>query len=186
MAAPRRRPRPGRQRSQRHSCPTRSHRVERNGGQATHSSLRARDGRDHSQRGHPVSQKPVLGAAGSKHRNCPGVRSSLFLVPKTHLSARHRRPSRTQRPAFTAQATMITPFARPAAMVTASARPAAMIAGVMSRYMARPACWRLIRRQGSRWRYCPRGTQGQYILALRHRGPRLVASWHTGPVPFQP
>jgi hypothetical protein len=52
---------------------------------------------------------------------------------------------------------MITPFARPAAMITAAARPVAMItafthpvamiAGVMSRYMAPPGCWWVIRRQ---------------------------------------
>jgi hypothetical protein len=50
------------------------------------------------------------------------------------------------------------------------------------------AAWTLVAcsSQGDRWPYCPRGTRGQYVLALWRTRPLLLVLWHTGLVPFQP
>jgi hypothetical protein len=49
--------------------------------------LRARDGGRRDRRGRPVLQEPVLGAADSERRNCPGVRGVLSEVPEASMSA---------------------------------------------------------------------------------------------------
>src|SRR5262249_38628722 len=51
-------------------------------------------------RGRPILQEPVLGAADSKRRNCPGVRGVLSEVPEASISAaavtRHAIAGRTE------------------------------------------------------------------------------------------
>lgn len=46
--------------------------------------------------GSPVLQTPVLGAAGSERRHCPGVRGVLLQVPETPMNAAVARQSIAQ------------------------------------------------------------------------------------------
>ena len=65
-----------------------SRRVERKGGKTgNHRALRASAGSRRGRRGRSVLQAPLLGAAGSKRRDRPGVRGVLFEVPQAPLSA---------------------------------------------------------------------------------------------------
>ena len=50
--------------------------------------LRARAGSRRGRRGRPVLQEPVLGAADSERRNCPGVRGFRSEVPEASMSGR--------------------------------------------------------------------------------------------------
>src|SRR5262249_17791699 len=62
--------------------------------------LRARADSRRGRRGRPVLEEPVLGAADSKRRNCPGVRGVLSEVPEASISAaavtRHAIAGRTE------------------------------------------------------------------------------------------
>src|SRR5215469_8034285 len=61
---------------------TPQHVVERKDGKTgSRRALRARAGSRRGRRGRPVLQEPVLGAADSERRNCPGVRGVLSEVP---------------------------------------------------------------------------------------------------------
>src|SRR5262249_6771799 len=53
----------------------------------SHRALRARAGSRRGRCGRPVLQEPVLGAADSERRNCPGVRGVLSEVPEASMSA---------------------------------------------------------------------------------------------------
>src|SRR5262245_47723607 len=67
---------------------TPQHVVERKDGKTGgHRALRARAGSRRGRRGHPVLQEPVLGAADSERRNCPGIRGVLSEVPEASMSA---------------------------------------------------------------------------------------------------
>ena len=63
--------------------------VERKDGRSgSRRALRARAGSHRGRRGRPVLQEPVLGAADSERRNCPGVLGVLSEVPAaiSHLA----------------------------------------------------------------------------------------------------
>ena len=64
-------------------------------GRGSRRALRARAGSRRGRRGRPVFQEPVLGAADSERRNCPGVRGVLSEVSEASMSAavsrRHER-----------------------------------------------------------------------------------------------
>jgi hypothetical protein len=65
---------------------TPQHVVERKDGKTgSRRALRARAGSRRGRRGRPVLQQPVLGAADSERRNCPGVRGAE--VPEASMSA---------------------------------------------------------------------------------------------------
>src|SRR5215831_14943291 len=67
---------------------TPQHEVERKDGKTgSRRALRARAGSRRGRRGRPVLQEPVLGAADSERRNCPGVRGVLSEVPDASMSA---------------------------------------------------------------------------------------------------
>src|SRR5215472_11708561 len=67
---------------------TPQHVVERKDGKTgSRRALRARAGSRRGRRGRPVLQEPVLGAADSERRNCPGVRGVLSEVPEASMSA---------------------------------------------------------------------------------------------------
>src|SRR5215470_19356234 len=62
--------------------------VERKDGKTgSRRALRARAGSRRGRRGRPVLQEPILGAADSERRNCPGVRGVLSEVPEASMSA---------------------------------------------------------------------------------------------------
>src|SRR5215813_9930466 len=68
--------------SKRRSGSAPQHVVERKDGKTgSRRALRARAGSRRGRRGRPVLQEPVLGAADSERRNCPGVRGVLSEVP---------------------------------------------------------------------------------------------------------
>src|SRR5215510_4933218 len=58
----------------------------------SHRALRARAGSRRGRCGRPVLQEPVLGAADSERRNCPGVRGVLSEVPEGSVSVAAVRP----------------------------------------------------------------------------------------------
>src|SRR5215813_9370316 len=66
---------------------TPQHVVERKDGKTgSRRALRARAGSRRGRRGRLVLQEPVLGAADSERRNCPGVRGVLSEVPEASMS----------------------------------------------------------------------------------------------------
>src|SRR5262249_5550337 len=72
-----------RQQYKRRSGSTPQHVVETMDGKTgSRRALRARAGSRRGRRGRPVLQEPVLGAADSERRNCPGVRGVLSAVPE--------------------------------------------------------------------------------------------------------
>src|SRR5215467_1914293 len=74
--------------SKRRSGSAPQHVVERKDGKTgSRRALRARAGSRRGRRGRPVLQEPVLGAADSERRNCPGVRGVLSEVPEASMSA---------------------------------------------------------------------------------------------------
>src|SRR5499433_3063007 len=74
--------------SKRRSGSAPQHVVERKDGKTgSRRALRARAGSRRGRRGRPVLQEPVLGAADSERRNCPGVRGILSEVPEASMSA---------------------------------------------------------------------------------------------------
>src|SRR5215813_2763320 len=73
---------------------TPQHVVDRKDGKTgSRRALRARAGSRRGRRGRPVLQEPVLGAADSERRNCPGVRGVLSEVPEASMSAAASRGS---------------------------------------------------------------------------------------------
>src|SRR6516162_10211781 len=67
---------------------TPQHVVERKDGKTgSRRALRARAGSRRGRRVRPVLQEPVLGAADSERRNCPGVRGVLSDVAEASMSA---------------------------------------------------------------------------------------------------
>jgi hypothetical protein len=74
--------------NQRRCCSTPLRIVERDDGKTgSRRVLRALARSRRGRRGRPVFQEPVLGAANSKRRNCPGVRGVLFEVLEASMSA---------------------------------------------------------------------------------------------------
>ena len=57
-----------------------------NGKTSSRRNLRSCDGGRRDRRGRPVLQEPVLGAADSERRNCPGVRGVLSEVPEASVN----------------------------------------------------------------------------------------------------
>src|SRR5215470_10550436 len=73
--------------SKRRSGATPQHVLERKDGKTgSRRALRARAGSRRGRRGRPVLQEPVLGAADSERRNCPGVRGFRSEVPEASMS----------------------------------------------------------------------------------------------------